>query len=47
MHSQDHPEEKSGQYIRVRTSVLTRMTKGDAAVTRGARTPTTLPVIVW
>ena len=47
MHSRYLPEEESGQYIRVRTLVLTRMTKGDAAVTRGARTPTTLPVIVW
>ena len=42
MHSRDHPDKKSGQYIR-----RSRMTKGDAAVTRGARTPTTLPVIVW
>ena len=42
MHDRDHPLKKSGQSIR-----RSRMTKGDAAVTRGARTPTTLPVIVW
>ena len=42
MHSRDHPEKKSGQYIR-----RSRMTKGDAAVTRGARTPTTPEVEQW